>query len=119
GKYSLVEPLNSCLLKLQLELRGHDHHFTLWKMSNMAIILVMQGHYVEAEELTESVLALRLQNLGKLHPFCYVNKLYLAWIYNETGRHEMAESMELEVLKFERAFYKVKTHHEFLLTKSH
>ena len=84
----------------------------------MAVILGMQGKYLEAEELGERVLMLRTQYMGISHPFRYVSKLYLAWLYNETGRYQKADAIELEVLDFQRNFYKDDTHHDILLTKS-
>jgi len=87
-------------------------------MSNMAVILGMQGKYLEAEELGERVLSLRTQYMGMSHPFRYVSKLYLAWLYNETRRFEKAEAIELEVLEFQRNFYQGDLHHDVLLTKS-
>jgi tetratricopeptide (TPR) repeat protein len=83
----------------------------------MAVILGMQGKYSEAEELCERTLSLRIQHLKASHPFCYVSKLYLAWIYNETGRFKDAEAIELEVLGFQKAFYKSDTHNDVLHTK--
>lgn len=39
-------------------------------------------------------------------------------MYNETGRYRKAETIELEVLDFQRKFYGDDTHHDVLLTKS-
>lgn len=84
----------------------------------MPVILEMQGKYLEAEDLGDRVLMLRTQYMGIAHPFRCVSKLYLAWLYNETGRYQEAETIELEVLNFQRSFYKDDTHHDILLTKS-
>ena len=63
----------------------------------------MQGKYFEAEELGERVLSLRIRELKSTHPFCYVSKLYLAWLYNETGRCEKAEDVDIERAKSAKA----------------
>jgi tetratricopeptide (TPR) repeat protein len=87
-------------------------------MHSMAVILGMQGKYFEAEELCERNLSLRIQHMRASHPFCYVSKLYLAWIYNETGRFKKAEAVELEVLEFQKTFYDSDIHNDVLHTKS-
>lgn len=52
------------------------------------------------------------------HPFCYVSKLYLAWLYNENGSFKKAEAVELEVLEFQKTFYNSDIHNDVLHTKA-
>jgi hypothetical protein len=73
-------------LNAQLEIYGPRNWFEMWTMSTMAVILGMQGTYLDAEELAERALLLRTRKMDSSHPFRYVSKLYLAWLYNETGR---------------------------------
>lgn len=87
GTYDQAAQLISQSLNTQLGIQGPVYYFTLWTMSNMPVILGMQGKYLEAEDLRDRVLMLRTQYMGIAHPFRCVSKLYLAWLYNETGRY--------------------------------
>ncbi|OBT53431.1 hypothetical protein VE04_06664 [Pseudogymnoascus sp. 24MN13] len=117
GKYMEAEKLMSHSLAVQLETRP-THWFTFWTMHSFSCLLGMRGRYFEAEELTEQALDFRTQYMGLSHPYRYISLLYLAWLYNETGRYAEAEMIELEVLEFNQKFYEGDTHHDVLLTRS-
>ncbi|OBT85964.1 hypothetical protein VE02_04790 [Pseudogymnoascus sp. 03VT05] len=117
GKYVEAEKLMSHSLAVQIETRP-THWFTSWTMHSFSCLLGMRGKYFEAEELTEQALDFRTQYMGLSHPYRYISLLYLAWLYNETGRYAEAEMIELEVLEFNQKFYEGDTHHDVLLTRS-
>ncbi|KFY39202.1 hypothetical protein V495_06082 [Pseudogymnoascus sp. VKM F-4514 (FW-929)] len=117
GKYVEADKLMGHSLAVQIDTRP-THWFTFWTMHSYSVLLGMQGKYFEAEELSEQALDLRTQYIGLSHPYRYVSLLYLAWIYNETGRYGEAETIELEVLDFNQKFYEGDTHHDVLLTRS-
>lgn len=117
GKYVEADKLMSHSLAVQIETR-ETHWFTFWTMHSYSVLLGMQGKYFEAEELTEQGLHFRTQYMGLSHPYRYISLLYLAWLYNETGRYSEAEMIELEVLEFNQKFYEGDTHHDVLLTRS-
>lgn len=117
GKYVEAEKLMSHSLAVQIETRA-THWFTFWTMHSFSVLLGMRGKYFEAEEFTEQALDFRTQYMGLSHPYRYISLLYLAWLYNETGRYVEAEMIELEVLEFNQKFYEGDTHHDVLLTRS-
>lgn len=64
----------------------------------MALALVCQGHFQEAEESYRRVLDLRLSFIGKRHPDTMFSMHSLAEVYARRGQYDEAERLYREAL---------------------
>jgi tetratricopeptide (TPR) repeat protein len=98
GYYSAAALTHRQALTLRRARLGQEHPDALTSMSELALVLDMQGKYEEAEGMNRQTLARREKVLGPDHPDTLTSMGNLAGVLDRQGKYEEAEGMNRQTL---------------------
>ncbi|KAL8635112.1 MAG: hypothetical protein Q9228_007366 [Teloschistes exilis] len=107
AKYKEAKEMSQDALEAQEAALGAEHPATLASVSNLAMVLQLQGKYKPAENMNRRALEGREKALGKEHPHTLTSMSNLAAVLQSQGKYEQAEDMTRRVLEgYEKALGK-------------
>ncbi|PVF97516.1 hypothetical protein CPB86DRAFT_734801 [Serendipita vermifera] len=101
GEWKEAEKIQWEVLKLQSEILGPRHPYTIYAMDNLASTLVHRGQLEEAEKIQREGLELCKEVLGPRHPDTIAAMNNLAFTLGRRGQLEEAEKMKWGVLELQ------------------
>jgi non-specific serine/threonine protein kinase/serine/threonine-protein kinase len=99
GLYPRAHELAKRALDSRLSLLGPDDPKTLESMTQLGLILDLQGQYAEADKLERQALASERRVLGAGDPLTLETMGHLAFVAQEQGHFEEAEKLEREAIE--------------------